>query len=312
MSRAFGAKHMRTSGTTHLRGRACRRQPNDVVQTPLRPDARAPSPRRHRDDSGVKLSAANLLCAARALLFNSRAMATLVFDIETSGLPPETFDEAQREYLFRDAERLPEGPEREARRAEIQRQFSLWPFTAQVVCIAMVNAETGRGQVLFLSEDCEEATDEPGPVKYVPCADEVELLTAFWEVAPRYDSIVTFNGRGFDVPFLYLRSAQLNVPITRKDWLGYRFNVEPHCDLAEQLTFYSVSGRDGAARKFNLDFYCKAFGIPSPKAEGVTGNDIGQLMADGRHRDIAEYCLRDVKATVLLYQIWQARLKGVK
>lgn len=40
--------------------------------------------------------------------------------------------------------------------------------------------------------------------------------------------------------------------------------------------------------------------------------DIGQLMADGRHRDIAEYCLRDVKATVLLYQIWQARLKGVK
>ena len=32
-----------------------------------------------------------------------------------------------------------------------------------------------------------------------------------------------------------------------------------------------VSGRDGAARKFNLDFYCKSFGIESPKSHGVTG-----------------------------------------
>ena len=244
--------------------------------------------------------------------YNTAVMATLVFDIETTGLPAETFDEVQREYLFRDAEKLPEGAERETRRAEIQRQFSLWPFTAQVACIAMVNAETARGQVLFLSEDFEDGTEATGPVKFTPCADEVELLTAFWEVAPKYDSIVTFNGRGFDVPFLYLRSALLNVPITRKDWLGYRFAVEPHCDLAEQFTFYNVSGREGAARKFNLDFYCKAFGIPSPKAEGVTGMDVGKLMADGRHRDIAEYCLRDVKATVLLHQIWRERLQGVK
>ena len=98
----------------------------------------------------------------------------------------------------------------------------------------------------------------------------------------------------------------------RKDWLGYRFQTDPHCDLAEQLTFYNVSGRDGAARRFNLDFYCKAFGIESPKSQGVTGSDVNTLMAEGRYRDIAEYCLRDVKATVLLYQIWRERLAGVK
>jgi DNA polymerase elongation subunit (family B) len=39
------------------------------------------------------------------------------------------------------------------------------------------------------------------------------LLTAFWDVAKHYDAVVTFNGRGFDVPFLYLRSAILNVPM---------------------------------------------------------------------------------------------------
>jgi hypothetical protein len=104
----------------------------------------------------------------------------------------------------------------------------------------------------------------------------------------------------------------LNVPISKKNWLGYRFATEPHCDLAEQLTFYSVSGRDGAARRFNLDFYCKAFGIESPKSHGVTGMDVGQLMAEKKFREIAEYCLRDVRATVELYKIWKERLAGVK
>lgn len=239
-------------------------------------------------------------------------MAQLVFDIETSALPLENFDEVQQEYLFREAGKLADEPARATRRDEILRQFNLWPFTAQVVCIAMLNAESLRGQVLFTADDFEENAAEGGPVEFVPCMDEVELLTAFWDVAKHYDEIITFNGRGFDVPFLYLRSALLNVAITKKNWLGYRFATEPHCDLAEQFTFYGVSGREGAARRFNLDFYCKAFGIDSPKSQGVTGMDINSLLAEGRYRDIAEYCLRDVRATVELYRLWKTRLAGIK
>jgi 3'-5' exonuclease len=249
------------------------------------------------------------VCSADSSL---RPMAKLVFDIETSALPLENFDEGQQEYLFREAEKLTDEAARETRRAEIRLQFNLWPFTAQVVCIAMLNADTARGQVLFTAEDYEPEAVEAGPVEFVPCVDEVELLTAFWDVAQHYEAIVTFNGRGFDVPFLYLRSALLNVPVSRKNWLGYRFATEPHCDLAEQLTFYGVSGREGAARRFNLDFYCKAFGIESPKSHGVTGLDMNDMIAAGRYREIAEYCLRDVQATVLLYQIWKERLSGVK
>jgi hypothetical protein len=207
---------------------------------------------------------------------------------------------------------MPEA-ERVAKRADIQHLFSLWPLTARVVCIAMLNAETARGQVLFLAEDYEEAQAAEGEaVKWVPCMDEAELLTAFWGVARHYDQVITFNGRSFDVPFVYLRSALLHVPISRKDWLGYRFATEPHCDLADQLTFYGVSGRDGAARKFNLDFYCKAFGVESPKSHGVTGMDVGRLIAEGRAREVAEYCLRDVRATMQLYHIWRERLAGIK
>jgi DNA polymerase elongation subunit (family B) len=240
-------------------------------------------------------------------------MATLVFDIETSALPSGHFDEAQLQYLFRDASKIADPLAQHARKAELEQQMNLYPFTARVVCIAMLNADSLRGQVLFTAEDFEEGEEsETGAVEFVPCMDEPELLTAFWDVARHYDSIATFNGRGFDVPFLYLRSAILNVPITRKDWLGYRYQTEPHCDLAEQLTFYCVSGRDGAARRFNLDFYCKAFGIESPKSHGVTGMDVNRLLAEGEHRAIAEYCLRDVEATVKLYHIWRERLAGIR
>jgi DNA polymerase elongation subunit (family B) len=240
-------------------------------------------------------------------------MARLVFDIETSSLPLENFDDTQQEYLFREANRMAEGELRDGKRAEIHNQFNLWPFTARVICIAMLNADTSRGKVLYVAEDFEEKPEGEAPqVEFTPCMDEVELLTSFWDLARKYEQIVTFNGRGFDVPFIYLRSAILNVPISRKDWLGYRFQTEPHCDLAEQLTFYSVSGRDGAARKFNLDFYCKAFGIESPKSHGVSGIDMNEMVAAGRFREIAEYCLRDVQATVLLYRLWLERLAGIK
>jgi hypothetical protein len=238
-------------------------------------------------------------------------LAKLVFDIETIGQPLEQFDAVQQEYLFREAENLTDLDARALRRLEIHRQFSLWPLTGSIVCIAMANAETCRGKVLYLSKDFEEQR-WPGAVEYVPCADEPELLDEFWEVATYYDSIVTFNGRGFDVPFIYLRSAILNVQVTRKDWLGYRYQIEPHCDLLEQLTFYGVSGRDGAARRFNLDFYCKAFGIDSPKSQGVTGMDINRLVTEGRTLEIAQYCMRDVQATVALYRIWKERLSTIK
>jgi 3'-5' exonuclease len=238
-------------------------------------------------------------------------MAKLVFDIETIPLPLDGLDAGQSEYLFRDAENMPDPVQRLARRNEIQRFFSLWPLTGQVCCIAMSNVDSFRSKVLFLAGKDMEAGESLSSVEFVSCANEAELLTEFWEVAIHYETIVTFNGRTFDIPFLYLRSALLNVRISRKDWLGYRFQTEPHCDLLEQLTFYGVSGREGAARRFNLDFYCKAFGIPSPKSHGITGMDVGRLMAEGRCREVAEYCLGDVHATVKLYKIWKERLAGI-
>jgi 3'-5' exonuclease len=236
-------------------------------------------------------------------------MAKLVFDIETSALSLDHFDDVQKEYLFREAERIVDPEQRAARRCEIQQLLSLWPLTAQVVCIAMMNAETERGQVLYMAEEAEAPTDDNAPVKFIACMDEAEMLAGFWDVAKHYETAITFNGRTFDVPFMYMRSALLNVPISRKDWLGYRYQFDTHCDLADQFTFYN-GGRDGATRRFNLDFYCKAFGIESPKGHGITGMDITKLVTQKRFREIADYCLRDVRATVALYKIWRDRISA--
>tara|TARA_A100001037_G_scaffold157422_1_gene141853 strand:- start:17 stop:736 length:720 start_codon:yes stop_codon:yes gene_type:complete len=235
-------------------------------------------------------------------------MPSLVFDIETSALPTDSFDDASLEYLFRPAERESDPEQRALRREEIGRQFALWPFTGEIVCIAMMNTDSLKGQVLFVADDFDDDQTQDSNFRFLPFPDEQDLLAAFWETVKHYEQVITFNGRSFDVPFLYLRSAHLDVPISRKDWLGYRFQTQPHCDLADQLTFYNVSGRDGAARRFNLDFYCKAFGIESPKGQGITGYEVSQFITEGRHREVAEYCLRDVVATNQLYQTWRKRL----
>jgi DNA polymerase elongation subunit (family B) len=220
-------------------------------------------------------------------------MNRVVFDIETLGFPLESFDESQQEYLMRFAKT-------EEERADAVMKLSLAPFTAQIVAIAMLNPDSGQGKVFYQDPNDKPGFSDDGLVEFVPGTEE-SLLTEFWKTVARYGQFITFNGRGFDCPFLMLRSATLAIKPTR-NLMPYRYNFNEHCDLLEQLSFY------GAFRKFNLDFYCKSFGIRSPKSEGVSGADVGPLFREGRYREIAEYCLGDVRATAELFQRWQSLL----
>ena len=234
-------------------------------------------------------------------------MAELVIDIETHR-NETNLDQEDMEYLLSPAEQESDPADQEKRREEIRDRFSLNPFTGEIVCIGMLNPATSRARVLFQADDEEAGNPSPDPgVDYVPFGEESELLERFWELARSYKRIITFNGRGFDVPYLYLRSMLQKVPITRKDWMGNRFRSAPHCDLLDQLVFHSGFARDGALRRFRLDFYCKRFGIESPKREGISGQKIPDLVEAGEHLQIARYCLRDIRATGELYGIWKER-----
>ncbi|NIO19529.1 MAG: 3'-5' exonuclease, partial [Candidatus Aenigmarchaeota archaeon] len=110
---------------------------------------------------------------------------------------------------------------------------------------------------------------EEDDVEYI--ADtEAGILRMFWEAVRHYDQIITFNGRGFDAPFLIIRSSIHKIQPT-KELMPNRYNLA-HVDLLDLLTFYGA-----VRRKFSLHMWCKAFGIKSPKEEGVTGYEVSDL-----------------------------------
>src|SRR5690606_6518340 len=127
---------------------------------------------------------------------------------------------------------------------------------------------------------------------------EEEVLAKWWELLDRRGvELVSFNGRGFDAPFLMLRSAALGIRPSINLMSGTKFRYDRHTDLQDELAFFSYSKGISPLKRFNLDFYCKAFGITSPKEEGVTGDQVPRLFREGEHRIIAEYCVRDVFST---------------
>ncbi|HRH23798.1 MAG TPA: ribonuclease H-like domain-containing protein [Candidatus Magasanikbacteria bacterium] len=220
-------------------------------------------------------------------------MNTVVFDIETIPVSFDTLDEDQKSYLLKFAEN---GEDEE----KIKQQMALWAPTNRIVAIGMLSVESGKGAVYFQSSAETVDPYEKEGIKY-ECGTEKEILEKFWKAISFSHKFVTFNGRGFDCPVLMLRSAMLGVKPT-KNLAPYRYSTDAHVDLLEQLTFYN------AYRKFNLDFYCKAFGIKSPKSNGVNGHEVLPMFQAGKCKEIAEYCAGDLHATKELYIRWRDSL----
>ena len=227
-------------------------------------------------------------------------MRKLIFDIETSSVPFETLSESQREYLLKYADKETDPVKKESQRDEAIRYTSLYPYTAKCIAIGMYDVEKEKSYIYYESDKAEEWISESTNVQYKGLPEK-EMLESFWRVAQFVDQLITFNGRNFDVPFLMVRSAMLKVKPT-KNLMSYRYGEE-HIDLLEQFTFYSTT------RKFNLDFYCHAFGIESPKSKDISGMEVKTLYEAGRIKDIAVYCSKDIYATYQLFKIWEEFLK---
>lgn len=228
-------------------------------------------------------------------------MKELIFDIETVGYPIESFDEFQQEYLLRFANLEESEEKRQQKAEEAIRYLNLSALTAQVVAIGLYDITISKGLVLFQSEEKEHYKSENQEFTF-HSGDEKYIIKKFWEIASKFDRFITFNGRSFDAPFLLLRSAILRIKPT-KNLIAGRFDSKTHCDLLEQFTFY------GLTRKYNLDFYCKVFGIESSKRGDVTGYNINEIFSQKRYREIAEYCSKDLIATKELYLIYKNYLE---
>lgn len=214
----------------------------------------------------------------------------IVFDIETVGEDFEGLDETTKDMLLR-------WTEDEQEQQQIKEGLGFSPLTGQIVAIGVMDVDDSNGAVYYQNPDSQEVSEFQG--LKLQSMTEPEMLEKFWDVAKRCQECISFNGRAFDVPFLMVRSAIHNIrPSINLMPPRYSSNAT-HIDLLDQLTFFG-----SVRRKGNLHMWCRAFGIQSPKADGISGDDVGNLFHDKEFLKIAEYNVGDLKATAELYKYW--------
>jgi predicted PolB exonuclease-like 3'-5' exonuclease len=214
------------------------------------------------------------------------ACRTLVFDIETvpdggiRDMPP-TIVKSLTEF---------------AKRKDIDETAvrGLSPFFGKVVSLAFGDAELEADAqpitALVVPRPQDDISTLPAWARPV---SERELLEAFWGLASLAETVVTYNGRGFDVPFLVGRSLVHGVQ-ARVDLMSNRFGLRPHLDLLDIL------GQRGRGPS-NLDVVCWALGIESPKG-AMDGSMVAPAYESGRIAEIATYNRADVRATSAIYR----------
>ena len=216
-----------------------------------------------------------------------------VFDIETV---PDT-DAVPNLTGFTD-------PDVQARREELERyhleitdgrnSFPRQPFH-KVVAISFLEAEieaSGHQEHYFLKE-----LRSGGEAGF----DEAQLLQGFFQYFERLKPrLVSFNGRGFDLPVLKYRAMVHGIQSpwlhqAGDKWNSYssRYSMDWHCDLMEQLSDY------GASARVKLAEVCAAFGFPGKF--GVDGSKVADMIDAGDVSGVRDYCETDVLNTYLVY-----------
>ncbi|HEY4055170.1 MAG TPA: 3'-5' exonuclease [Kofleriaceae bacterium] len=126
---------------------------------------------------------------------------------------------------------------------------------------------------------------------------EQALLEKFSQlVGDRRPTLVTYNGRGFDLPVIALRSLCHGVAqrwYYRDSNTRYRYSEQGHIDVCDWLADH------GATRLGSLDALAHLIGLPGKT--GVDGSQVDGLYRAGKLAAIQEYCLSDVAQTALLF-----------
>lgn len=133
---------------------------------------------------------------------------------------------------------------------------------------------------------------------------EDEMISKFWNFFDRREPLlVTWNGRGYDLPVLRQRALIKGVPTPRWFQAGnryenyrYRFSANWHCDLMDQLSDY------GACAKTGMDLFAKAMGLPGKI--GGSGREVEAMFEAGEIESIAAYCENDVLNLYGIYLRW--------
>jgi 3'-5' exonuclease len=173
---------------------------------------------------------------------------------------------------------------RESAREDSKTGSDFIPYTFQIpvaVCVARVAADFSLQAVACLD---------------APLYRPREIVKKFWLGLSFYTrtKLVTFNGRGFDLPLLELAAFRYGFPA--RDYFARgrnRFNGD--LDLMDWMTNY------GASRGFagGLDLLAKMLGKPGKM--GVSGDQVYEMYKTGRYQEINDYCLCDTLDTYFVF-----------
>lgn len=127
--------------------------------------------------------------------------------------------------------------------------------------------------------------------------NEAGILTDFARfLEERRPDMVSWNGRGFDLPVISARCLRHGVQFAHyyaaRD-VRFRFSPDGHFDVMDYLADF------GAARAARLDTVARLIGLPGKV--GVDGKDVGPLVHQGKLAEVQAYCLGDVLQTAAVF-----------
>ncbi len=179
-------------------------------------------------------------------------------------------------------------------RAELMEQYGsdFIPYTYQLPVSLVIGKVSDDLQLLDLV-----ALDEPAFRPHV-------ITEHFWRGWDAYQrpTLVTFNGRTFDLPLLELAAFRYGISVpgwfdvqSRSfDQRRNRYNVNSHFDLYDMLTNYGASRFHGG-----LNLAANLLGKPGKM--DVQGHMVQDLFDQGSLAEINDYCRCDVLDTYFVF-----------
>lgn len=126
--------------------------------------------------------------------------------------------------------------------------------------------------------------------------DEKKILKEWWEVAEQANCFIGHNIMDFDLRFIFKRSVINKVkPCAKHLNLSFaRYRNFPIFDTMREWEKWSNS-------YITLDALAKALNLPSSKDGGIKGSQVFDFFLAGKHKEIYEYCKRDVELARQIY-----------
>jgi DNA polymerase elongation subunit (family B) len=128
--------------------------------------------------------------------------------------------------------------------------------------------------------------------------DEARTLRGFWNLLKGFnvnrDLIIGHNIHAFDLPFLEKRSRIHRIRPTVK--FSYaKFRSQPIYDTMQEWCLWNFG------QFISLDLLAEVLKLGINKTKGMNGGRVYECFCEGRHEDIASYCLRDVEVVRAVY-----------